>query len=515
MTLLHRSTLFLGFALLGCYARAEVVLAPLFSDGAVLQRDKTIPIWGRAEPGEKVVVSFAEQRREATTGPDGRWIVLLEPSPARIKGSDIVISGRNTVRVRDVVVGEVWLCSGQSNMEWPVARAADAPAEMAAANFPLIRQVKIDRAIADAPMETVPTSGWKSATPDNVGAFTAVGYFFARDIHQKLGVPIGIINSSWGGTPVEAWMSPAALASDPAFGVVDERWAAFLAAYPGRNAEYQAKLGRWTERDTAAKAEGRSAHDAFLQNERRPGPPRGWEGDPWRPRGLFNGMINPLLPYALRGVLWYQGENNSSRASEYHALFSAMITAWRAHFGQGDIPFYWVNLANFDVPRDATGTNFAFLRGAQTETLALPNTGQAIAIDIGEPDDIHPRNKQEVGRRLARLARNRVYGIVGDDTGPTYVSATREGSAMRVRFSHAGSGLVAHDRPVQSLQLAGADGIFHPAEGRIDRDMLIVSSPAVKEPVAVRYAWSNAPEANLYNGAGLPAVPFRSDAKGK
>jgi sialate O-acetylesterase len=254
-------------------------------------------------------------------------------------------------------------------------------------------------------------------------------------------------------------------------------------------------------------------HNDWLRQNPRPRPPRG-PGDPWTPAGLFNGMINPLLPYALRGALWNQGESNADRASEYHPLFATMIKAWRVHFGQDDFPFYWVNLANYAVPTDGNerGRSYAILREAQTKTLALPNTGQAIAIDIGDPKDIHPANKQEVGRRLALIARNRVYDISGDDTGPIFVSATREGAAMRVRFSHASGGLVAHAKPVQSLELAGIDRVFYPADGRIDRDTLIVRAMAVREPVAVRYAWTNAPEANLYNGAGLPATPFRSDA---
>jgi sialate O-acetylesterase len=376
----------------------------------------------------------------------------------------------------------------------------------------------------------VRTSGWQLASPQTTGNFTAVGYFFARDIHQKIGVPIGIVNSSWGGTPIEAWMSPAALATDPAFAVVNERWSQMLIGYPERKADYDVKLAAWTKAEAQVKpavlarveaaARGSNPvrldpaalYNDWLRQNPRPIAPRGPD-NPWSPTGLFNGMINPLLPYALRGVLWYQGENNTGRASEYHALFAAMITSWRAHSGQGDFPFYWVNLANFGAPNDnrERGRTYAFLREAQTKTLVVPNTGQAIAIDVGDPNDIHPTNKQEVSRRLALLARNRVYDLVTDDTGPMFVSATREGAAMRVRFSHVSGGLVAHEKPVQALELAGVDRVFYPADGRIDRDTLIVMSFSVREPVAVRYAWTNSPEANLYNGAGLPAVPFRSD----
>ncbi len=510
MTTIVRTAFLWILVLVAGYARAGVTLAPLFTDGAVLQRDRIVPIWGKGKPGEKVTVSFGSQRREATTAADGRWLVLLDPVPASATGSDLVVSGENTILLRDILVGEVWLCSGQSNMVMPVSRADDAAQEIAAARYPLIRHVKITQTVAETSADAVATSGWQTATADNVAAFTAVGYFFARDIHLKTGVPIGLINSSWGGTPVEAWMSPAALASDPAFRVVDERWSQTVAEFPAQKIAFDARLAEWTRAEDAAKTRGKAIHDAFLAKTPRPRPPRG-PGDPWTPGGLFNGMINPLLPYAIRGTLWYQGESNANRASEYRALFSAMITAWRSHFGQGDLPFYWVNLANFAAAGDANGISYAQLREAQTQTLDLPNTGQALAIDIGNPNDIHPTNKQEVGRRLALLARNRVYDIVGDDTGPTFTRVNREGAGLRVRFTHASSGLIARDKPVQSLQLAGADRVFHPAAGRIDRDTLIVTASAVREPVAVRYAWSNAPEANLYNGAGLPAVPFRTD----
>lgn len=490
--------------------RADIVPAPLFSDHAVLQRDKPVPIWGRADPGEKVTVTFAGQTRGATAGADGRWMVLLDALPATAQGTDLTLAGKNTLVLRDVVVGEVWLCSGQSNMEWPVSRSADAPREMAAANFPLLRHVKVERTVAEKPADTAKTSGWQSATPQTVGAFTAVGYFFARDLHQKLDVPIGLINSSSGGTPVEAWLSPAALASNPGFAVVHERWRQSIAEYPAAKAAYDPWLAEWTRAEAAAKAKGNAPHRDWLAKNPRRRAPRG-PGDPWTPTGLFNGMIHPLRPYALRGMLWYQGESNAERAGEYHAMFSAMITAWREHFGQGDFPFYWVSLANFKVPDDPSGTSYAFLREAQTRTLALPATGQALAIDIGNPDDIHPTNKQAVGRRLALLARNRIYDIIGDDTGPIFSEAVREGAGMRVRFTHAEGGLIAHEKPLQSVELAGADRVFRPADGRIERDTLLVRSALVPQPVAVRYAWKNAPEANLYNGAGLPAVPFRSD----
>jgi sialate O-acetylesterase len=504
-------------------ARADVTLAPLFTDHAVLQRDKPVAVWGKADAGEKVVVTFHEQTQQTVAGSDGRWIVYLDASPASAEGADLSVTGKNNVTLKDIVVGEVWLCSGQSNMEFTVARAANAAPEIAAASFPLIRHVKVRNTVAESPAETVTTSGWQAATPQTAGGFTAVGYFFARDIHQKLGVPVGLVHSSWGGTPVESWMSPAALASNPAFKVADQRWAQTVAEYPAKKPAFEASLAAWTKAEAAARADTTAAaakmkpkgdparlYAAWLKAHPKPRAPRG-PGDSWTPTGLFNGMINPLLPYGIRGALWYQGESNAERASEYHALFAAMITAWRAHFGQGDFPFYWVSLANYDgVGGDPAKTTYAFLREAQTQTLTLPNTGQALAIDVGDPNDIHPTNKQDVGRRLAMLAKNRVYGVTVDDTGPTFASLTREGAALRLRFTHA-SGLNAHDKPPHSLEIAGADKVFRPAVARIERDTLLVSAPGVKEPLAVRYAWKNQPDANLYNGAGLPAVPFRTD----
>ncbi len=508
-----RSSLLLALLLaLGATAcaRADVTLAPLFTDHAVLQRDRLIPVWGKATAGETVSVTFHGQTVNNVAAGDGRWSVLLPISAASADGADLVVAGQNnTLTCHDVVVGEVWLCSGQSNMEFALNRAQDAAAEIAAANYPRIRAVKVTRNRADEPVDTVPTSGWQTATPATAGAFTAVGYFFARDLQAKLGVPIGLIDSTWGGTPIEAWMSSAALQSDPAFAVVDERWKKVLADYPEAKVRSDREIAAWTAAEKAAAGAGAAKHAAFLKDHPKPREPLGPTSGSF-PRGLFNGMINPLLPYGIRGVLWYQGETNAIRASEYHALFAAMIRNWRTHFANEELPFFWVNLANYKEPADKTGVSYALLREAQTETLSLPHTGQALAVDIGNPNDIHPTNKQEVGRRLALLAKNEVYDIPADDTGPTFAGVTVEGNALRVRFTHANNGLVAHDRPVQSLEIAGADKKFYPATAKIEHDTLLVSSPQVPAPVAVRYAWSNSPVANLYNGSGLPAVPFRS-----
>ena len=502
--------------LIAAGARADVALGPLFADHAVLQRDKPVPIWGRAVPGETVTVSFLGRRVAARAGADGRWIALLDALPATAEGSDLVAAGQTTATAHDVVVGEVWLASGQSNMEYvvddpdgPVFHVDQAAAEVAAARYPLIRQFKVARQVAAEPADTA-AGGWVPCSPASVPEFSAVGYFFARDLHRRLGVPIGIVNSTWGGTPVESWLSPMALASDPAFAVVGQRWSETLAAYPRAQAAAEAALAAWRPEAEAARRGGPLAYALFLKAHPEPRPAHG-PGDAWTPAGLFDGMINPLLPYALRGAIWYQGESNAARPGEYHALFAAMITAWRAHFGQGDFPFYWAQLADYNVPGDPTGASWAWLREAQTQTLSLPNTGQAVTIDIGDLGNIHPSNKQEVGRRLALLAKARTYGIPDDCSGPVFVSATPEGRALRLHFKYADEGLTAGLTPLQSFEVAGADRRFYPARATIAGNTVLVAAPAVPAPVAVRYAWHNAPTANFYNGAGLPAVPFRSD----
>jgi sialate O-acetylesterase len=501
-------------ALLPLGIRADVTLAPLFTDHAVLQQDKAVPIWGQAAPGEAVTVTFRDQTVQATTGKDGRWIVYLDPLKPGSPG-ELVVSGKNTLKLQDIVGGEVWVCSGQSNMEFrvwgpkgDVFRVDNADEEVAAAQFPLIRHFKVDRAVADRPADTA-NGAWIVCSPETVGQFTAVGYFFARDLQQKLGVPIGVINATWGGPAIESWMSEAALRSDPTFAVVDERWSKALVDWPAKVAAYEAARAAQEKDDAAAKAAGPAKYAEFLKNKPwLPPPPSPTSPD--APRSLFNGMINPLLPYAIRGGLWYQGESNDSRPAEYHALLAAMITYWRAHWGQGDFPFYFVQLPNYAGGNPA-GTNWARLREAQAQALSLPNTGMAVTIDLGDPGNVHPRNKQEVGRRLALIARHQLYDIPGDWCGPMFKSAEREGAAMRVHFDHAEGGLVAHEKPLAALLIAGADRQFHPAAARIERDTIVVSAPEVKEPVAVRYAWANAPEANLFNGAGLPAAPFRTD----
>ncbi|MCF7759354.1 MAG: sialate O-acetylesterase [Cephaloticoccus sp.] len=479
---------------------ADVTLAPLFCDHAVLQQNRALPIWGQASAGEHVTVNFRGQTVGATTDRDGRWIVYLDPIAATTEPADLTVTGKTTVVVHDVLVGEVWLASGQSNMNRQLSSLPDAAEVIAKINQPLIRHITIRQTLATTPMETVETSGWQPGTPEHAGNFSAVAWFFAANLQRKLGVPVGLIHSSWGGSKIETWMDPHTLHAVNAWPAIEARWQELVKNYPTIVANHDA----WLKLDAEAKAKG------------TPNPvpppllPRG-PGTQHSPAECFNGMIVPLQPYALRGAIWYQGESNWAQPTEYAELFPAMIRAWRAQWGLGDFPFYFVQLPNYAQPNDATGQGWALIREAQAKALALPNTDMAVTLDCGNPQDIHPQNKPIVGRRLAQIAAVNVYKITGDWRGPRFASAEREGPALRVQFDEVLTGLIAEGKPPQALELAGEDRKFYPATAVIERNTLLVKSPQVAEPVAVRYAWSNTPGANLFNGAGLPAAPFRSD----
>jgi sialate O-acetylesterase len=503
-----RSLALLGASLLALRLSAHVRPAPIFSDGVVLQRDRPVTIWGHADPAEKIAVRFHTREAHAQADARGDWQVTLPPLEATAIGSDLIVAGTDTAICHDVLVGDVWWCSGQSNMEFAVASALDAPHEIAAADFPAIREIKIARHLAEAPDEDFTATGWRAARPRDVGDFSAVGYFFARDLHRWLKVPIGIVNCTWSGTPIEPWMSAAALASDPRFAVVAERWRADLAAYPARRASYEQSLAAWRVAEAKAAGAGAEAHAAFLQAQRAPRPPIGAPDHPYpsNPSAIFNGMVFPLRRLSFAGTLWYQGEANAVRAPEYAALFQAHIREWRRVFARADLPFYWVQIASFEVE-----TDWPRQRAAQASALALPHTGQAVTIDIGDPANLHPANKQEVGRRLALIAQAELYGRAVEYSGPTLRTAARDGATFRATFDHA-AGLTLRAGGGRTLELAGADRVFHPAVGHIAGDALVVSTPEVPAPVALRYAWRSAPEAALFNAAGLPAAPFRTDA---
>ncbi|MGQ9523423.1 MAG: sialate O-acetylesterase [Armatimonadota bacterium] len=489
--------------LLAGRALAEVRMPSLFSDNMVLQRGLPLKVRGWADPGERVVVELNGQKASARAGADGRWTVRLKPMDAGGPYT-MTIAGKNTLSFGNVVVGEVWVCSGQSNMEWPVAASNNAQREVASADYPMIRLFTVPHKVATVPQED--TAGkWEICSPRTVGGFSAVGYFFGREIHKRLGVPVGLINTSWGGTPAEAWTSRSALESEEILKPILERWDHELANYPQALARYREALAKWEEEATKARQKGKTPPE----KPKEPGDPT---ANPWLASGLYNGMIAPLTPYAIRGAIWYQGESNADRAYQYRTLFPAMIRDWRRAWQIGNFPFFFVQLANFmDTKPEPADDAWAELREAQLMTLSLPKTGMAVTIDIGDAKDIHPRNKQDVGYRLALAALKVAYGQDVVHSGPLYKSMKIEGDKVRIRFTNVGGGLVARGGPLKGFAVAGADRKFVWANAEIDGDTVVVWSEHVPKPVAVRYAWASNPVCNLYNAAGLPASPFRTD----
>ncbi|MBI5800524.1 MAG: sialate O-acetylesterase [Verrucomicrobia bacterium] len=482
-------------------ARADVKLPAIFGDHMVLQRDTALPIWGTAAPGEEITVSIAGQTATTKAGADGKWSVKLTKLSAA--GPHILtVKGKNTATFSDVLVGEVWLGSGQSNMAMTVNRAKDFEQEQAAAKFPQIRMF-IEASGAANSAQSEGKGKWVICTPESVGGFSATAYFFGREIHRALNVPVGLINSSVGGTPIESWIAPEAQKAAPELkGFFELQAKAARPADPEKaKAKFEKDTAAWKEAAAKAKADGKPA-------PKRPQDPVALAERKGNVGGLFNGKIAPLIPYAIRGALWYQGEANSmpEKARFYEAQLKLLVTDWRARWGS-DFPFAWVQLPNFGGP----GRDWPAVREAMLRTLVLPKTGMAITIDIGEERDIHPKNKQDVGRRLAAWALGTVYGQKVATSGPLPAGHQVRGSEVVLSFKHTGGGLVAKGGELKGFVIAGADKQWQPATARIEGDKVIVSSAAVKQPAAARYAWENWPTCNLFNGAGLPASPFRTD----
>ena len=621
---------------------AEVRLAKIFSDHMILQREVEVPVWGWADKREKINLSFAGQNHSIRADKNGKWLIKLAPLAAG-GPYEMKISGKNDIVIKDILVGEVWICSGQSNMEWPLSQVNNTPLELANANFPNIRHVKVPRNVSPDPNEELEGEiEWKLCTPKNAPAFTAVGYFFGRKLHQELNVPIGLINTSWGGTEVEAWTSKEAIAT---VGDFDDQLRDLAAIDVGTYKEAQlTKLRKvlkgplsheieirkgipawamknisnegWNEIKVPAlwEDEGLKEVDGILWFRKKFSLDEDWDGkeaaltlgpiddrdetyvngvlvgktsvynEPrmyevpegiltagenviairindtgggggiygqaedlllsregeqillagiWkykpekvtvstnlRPNDyaslLYNSMIHPLIPFGIKGAIWYQGESNAGRAYQYRSIFPLMINDWRQRWGIGDFPFLFVQLANFmEAKEQPEESAWAELREAQDMTLSLPNTGMASAIDIGEADDIHPRNKQDVGKRLALSALKIAYQKDIIHSGPSYQSMEKQGNSIILTFKHIGDRLMAKDKYgyLKGFAIAGEDKKFHWAKARIiSKDKVEVFSEMVEKPVSVRYAWADNPDdANLYNNAGLPANPFRTD----
>jgi sialate O-acetylesterase len=468
----------------------------------VLQQDTPAAVFGWADPGEKVTVKFAGKSAEATAGPNGKWVAKLDGLTAGATG-ELTVSGKNTLTVKNVVVGEVWVASGQSNMEFTVNRGKDAVEETKAANFPLIRMYTVKKNAKTEPADD--TEGkWEVCSPETVPTFSAVGYFFARRLYQTLKQPIGVIHSSWGGTPAQFWTPKSILSRDPAFKPIFDSWDQTVANYPQAKAKYDQELAAYKEAAKTPPAPGATA-------PKPPAAPRG--GDAFgSPACLFNGMIAPLLDYTVRGVIWYQGEANARAAELYKKLFPTMINSWRASWQNADMPFLYVQLANFMQRHpEPTDTDWARLREAQLQTLEVPHTGMAVAIDVGESKDIHPKNKQEVGRRLALWAEATVYYRDQEYSGPLPSGFQTEDGKIRLTFRNGEEMKASDGGKIKGFAIAGEDRKFYWADAEIQGDHVVLSNPQVPNPVAVRYGWDDDPDCNLINNTGLPATPFRTD----
>jgi len=490
---------------LSAAVRAEVKLPSVISENMVLQQGLKAPIWGTADAGEEITVTLGLQKASAKAGDDGKWKVQIGPLEAGGPFT-MTIAGKNTIEFKNVLVGEVWVCSGQSNMQMSVNGCINAKDEIAAADFPKIRLFTVPTIAMPEPQTNCPGS-WAECSPKNAGGFSAVAFFFGRELFKTMNVPVGLIHTSWGGTPAEAWTSRPTLESDPDFKPILDRFNKSVEDYPKVRDGFPAQLEKWKEASEKAKAEGRSTP----KKPNAPPDPMA-KSNGWMPAGLYNAMIAPLIPYGIAGAIWYQGESNAGRAYQYRKLFAAMIQDWRKNWGQGDFPFFWVQLANFMARAPQPGnSDWAELREAQQMTLSLPKTGTGLAIDIGDAGNIHPKNKQEVGRRLALCALAIAYGKSIPYSGPVYDSMAVEGSAVRLKFKHVNGGLVAKGDKLVGFSIAGEDRKFVWADAKIDGETVVVSSPEVTKPVAVRYGWANNPDCSLYNKADLPASPFRTD----
>ena len=626
------------------YVMANISLPKIFADNMVLQRNQLIPVWGWAAPNEKITLQFNQQTKVTKADKAGKWSVKLEPEMAG-GPYQLNITGKNKITIDNILVGEVWICSGQSNMEMPIAgwgKINNYQQEIAAADYPQIRHFKVPNTVSTKPEENITGGDWKICSPANAGDFTATGYFFARALYNELKVPIGLINTSWGGTQSETWTSKAALEQSEEFKDIavlmnnvdmvaiekqrKEEMVKKIAELQG-SLENAAAIEKWKDasfddsrwavmklpgewegqglagldgivwfRKTIVVDEADAGKPAIIElskiddkdetyvngvrigstdkyDEKRQytipagilkagkniiavrvtdtGGGGGIYGEAsdmqltigkkiqtlagnWffrieslqsattgigpnsYPSLLFNAMINPLLPFAIKGAIWYQGESNAGRAYQYRKEFPLMITDWRRHWQQGDFPFLFVQLASFNAGNgnSTNGSAWAELREAQTMTLALPNTGMAVTTDIGDAKDIHPKNKQEVGLRLAKIALNKVYGKTAEYSGPVYQSMKTEAGKIILSFMHNESGWAVKDKYgyIKGFEIAGNDQQFHYAKAMVEGDKIIVYNEAVTQPVAVRYAWADdAGEANLFNKDLLPVVPFRTD----
>lgn len=479
---------------------AELILPSIFGNSMVVQRDQPIHVWGWTEPGQSVVAQLGDRSGKAVAGQDGRFDLKIKALPAG-GPYELVIEADEKKVYSDVLVGEVWVCSGQSNMAWQVSNANDADLESLSSNYPKIRLISVPQVGTQEPQRDF-SGSWAAADATTVKDFSAVGFFFGRRLHQILDVPIGLIDNAWGGSAAEAWVPKDVLKEDGKYDELLSSWEMRMADYDYDSIEaaWQTRFNQWKEGGRKGNAPRKPRNDS-IGNQ--------------RPANIYNGVLKPTIGYTIRGAIWYQGESNASRAYQYRDLFPLMIQTWRDQWGQGDFPFYWVQLADFrNETADPGDSDWAELREAQTMTMSrLPNTGQAVIVDVGEGRDIHPRNKQIVANRLVRWALAKDYGIVVPCQSPTYESMEVKEGRVTLKFDHVGQGLYTFDvTEAIGFTVAGEDEKFYNATAQvIGKDKVVVSAAEVPNPVAVRYAWATNPICNVQSRDGLPMTPFRTD----
>lgn len=504
--------------LLAVSARAELKLPAIIGDNMVLQQKQANPVWGWDAPGTQVTVTFAGQTKTAKADDKGKWTVKLDAVPANAKPATITIKGSTTKELKNVLVGEVWICSGQSNMGFNLSSTWDADLDIAQAKFPQIRLISVPQ-VGTQEIQDDFKGQWEECSPANAGQFTAVGYHFGRVLHEMLGVPVGLIDNAWGGSACEAWVKRDVLEKDPRFASIIARWkqteATFTQeAYDKQMAEHKAKAEAWGK----ARAEAAKAGKYFTTQA--PRPPQNLLTGQHRPGNLYAGVLHPTIGYGIKGVIWYQGESNASRAKEYGDLFPFMIEHWRKEWQQGDFPFYWVQLADFKAYQtEPVESDWAELREAQTRTMSkLKHTGQCVITDLGEANDIHPKNKRDVAERLARWALVKDYGQNLVYRSPELKDAKFDGGKALLTFDYAPQGLRTVDTDdAKGFMICGEDKKWVWAKASIiggskkGTNQIEVSAEGIAKPVAVRYAWADNPVCNVYSAEGLPVTPFRTD----
>jgi sialate O-acetylesterase len=496
-------------------ARADVKLPDIFGSHMVLQQQMPIAVWGQAAPGEQITVRLSDASRRTTADATGKWRVSL---PAMKAGGPctMTVTGPNTVTFDDVVIGEVWVCSGQSNMEMGISMCLDGKQEIATAKYPSVRLMMVPRNPSATPQDNIVAATWSVCSPETIGrggwgGFSAAAYFFGRELQKSLNVPIGLVDASWGGTRIETWTPAHAFAEIPSLKGICDQVALTdprSAAHKQRLAGFLAEMDKWT-------AKARLSMDQEKVVVPVPAFPKelNFQNDAQFPTALYNGMIHPLVPFGIRGAIWYQGEANQPDGMEYLDKMKALVGGWRRAWGEGDFPFYYVQIAPYEYDNEPSYILPGFWEAQTAAMRAIPNTGMVVTTDIGDPKNIHPRNKQEVGRRLALWALAKTYGrqdVVC--SGPTFQSLKTEGSKVRLHFDNSGGGLVSRDgKPLSNFEVVDRDrGGFVPATAIIDGEQLVLSADGVANPVAVRFAWNKLAEPNLANRQGLPAVPFRA-----